>query len=177
VNDRLSTQLLGCAVRVVRLLLAGRLHIDRPPLAEAARFPDGRRFVTFRQTSCDPDPTGDDDASPEVLLEVWFHLRGVPAGARVRRWLFERESILNTVLYAGIAGYRTKLWMVDPVTSDYAGMYAWAGAAEAERYGRYITRVLRPLSTAGSVGFEVHPETTLTDELVRQRAGVSNDRA
>src|SRR5262249_8126305 len=141
--------------------------LDRPPLADEARLPDGRRFVTFRQTSCDPDPAGD-TAPNGVLLVVWFHLRGIPAGAKVRRWLFERESILNTVLYAGFQGYRTKLWMVHPVPNDYAGMYAWAGATEAERSGRYIPRVLRPLSTAGSVGFEVHPEATLASELAPQ---------
>jgi hypothetical protein len=160
-------QIVRCAVRVLRLLLAGRLHVDRAPIAREARLPDGRRFETFRQTSRDPDP-GEAPRQKEVLLVVWFHLRGIPPGARVRRWLFERESILNTLLYAGFDGYRTKLWMVDPDTSDYAGLYAWAGAAEAERYGRYITSVLRPLSRPGSVGFELHADDNLAGFLTRQ---------
>ena len=100
-----------------------------------------------------------------VTLAVWFHLRFVPAGGRIRRFVFERESILNTLLYAGFDGYRVKLWMVDPVTSDYAGLYAWQGVDETERYAAYITTVLRPLSTPGSVGYEI-----LSQELDRYLA-------
>ena len=48
------------------------------------------------------------------MLAVWFRLRAIPPGARVRRWLFERLCILNTVLFAGIDGYLVKLWMVNP---------------------------------------------------------------
>jgi hypothetical protein len=100
-----------------------------------------------------------------VTLAVWFRLRAVPPGAWFRRWLFERESILNTLLYAGVEGYRVKLWMVDPRSSDYAGLYQWAGAASAARYARYITSVLRPLSVPGSVGFQVVPDVSLAAYL------------
>jgi hypothetical protein len=141
---------LRCAVRVVRLGWRRRLHIDESWMASAALLPNGRRFEVFRQTRCDGEPQGGD-----VTLAVWFHLRGMPPGSRFRRWLFERESILNTILYAGAPGYRTKLWMVDPETCDYAGLYAWYGADAAAAYGRYISRILRPLSRPGSVGFEV----------------------
>jgi hypothetical protein len=70
----------------------------------------------------------------------------------VRRYLFERESILNTLLFAGFPGYRVKLWMVDPDTADYAGLYLWEGRDRAQRYATYITAVLGPLSVRGSVG-------------------------
>jgi hypothetical protein len=52
-----------------------------------------------------------------------------------------------------------KLWMVDPQTADYAGLYSWRSAEEAETYGRYITSVLRPLSRRGSIGYRVLPNT------------------
>jgi hypothetical protein len=100
------------------------------------------------------------------MLAVWFHLRTIPPGARLRRRLFERLCILNTVLFAGFDGYLVKLWMVNPTTSDYAGLYSWSSSAEAERYGRYITAVLRPLSQESSVGYQVLSEWTLEDYLV-----------
>jgi hypothetical protein len=158
----MASMMLRCAARTCRLLIARRLHLHRHHVGDTCTLPDGRRFVVFRESSCDgPAPVA------PVTLAVWFHLRGVPAGARVRRYVFERESMLNTVLYAGFEGYLVKLWLVDPSTSDYAGLYAWASADEAEAYGRYITAVLRPLSRPGSVGYEVLPAVSLDEYLGR----------
>jgi len=153
---------LACAVRVVKLLVARQLHLRRDRLGAEVSIPDGRRFIVFRDTSRDgPEPL------QPVTLAVWFRLRGVPPGARIRRWLFERESILNTILFAGFDGYLVKLWMVDPHTSDYAGLYTWASAEEAERYAEYITGVLRPLSTSGSLGYKVVTDHTLDEYFTR----------
>ena len=149
-DDHVLRQLIGCAWTVVGLLARRRLHRDPGTVGDTAALPDGRSFTIFRDTTCDETATGE-----PVTLAVWFRLKGVPAGARIRRWLFERESILNTLLYAGFAGYRRKRWMVDPVTSEYAGLYDWIGADAAEHYARYITSVLRPLSVPGSVGYQI----------------------
>jgi hypothetical protein len=139
-----------CAAQVLRLMARHRLQIRNGNVGKPVRLPDSREFVVFRETTCDGG-----DLEGTVTLAVWFHLRGVPGGARLRRFLFERESILNTILYAGFAGYRVKLWMVDPVTSDYAGLYAWRDRESASAYARYIATVLRPLSRPGSVGYEI----------------------
>lgn len=109
----------------------------------------------FRESSCEST------AHDPVVLAVWFHLKWLPARARVRQWLFERLSMINTLLFAGFAGFRVKLWMVDHQTSDYAGLYLWNGRSEAEIYGRYITALLRPLSRPGSVGFDILDGQTL----------------
>ena len=79
----------------------------------------------------------------------------------MRRFLFERLCLVNTLLFAGFDGYRVKLWMVDPDTSDYAGLYSWRSAEEAELYARYIVGVLSPVCTAGSVGYQVVPGVAL----------------
>ena len=94
-----------------------------------------------------------------MTLAVWFHLRGIPPGSRFRRFVFERLCLANTVLFAGFPGYLVKLWMVDPWTADYAGLYSWRCAEEAETYGDYIVRVLSPLSTPNSVGYQLLPGT------------------
>ena len=60
-----------------------------------------------------------------------------------------------------------KLWMVNPDTSDYAGLYSWSSADKAERYGRYITSVLRPLSLPSSIGYQVFADSTLESYLDR----------
>jgi hypothetical protein len=149
-----------CAARTVRLLAVRRLHIGHSHVGSTVSLPDGRRYLVFRETSCDADTV-----ETPVVLAVWFRLRFIPPGAHIRRRLFERLCIVNTFLFAGIDGYLVKLWMVNPTTSDYAGLYSWTSAAGADRYGRYITSILRPLSCAATIGYEVFPDRTLTTYL------------
>jgi hypothetical protein len=154
VDGEQLTRLAGhCVGRVVRLLARRHLHLHRDRVGDTVALPDGRRFVVYRSSSssepCEGDP---------ITMTMWFRLRWVPPGARVRAFLFERESILNTVLYAGFEGYRTKLWTVDRTTNGYAGFYTWRGRTEAERYARYAMRMLRPLSVPGSLGCQLDEE-------------------
>jgi hypothetical protein len=139
-----------CAWNSFGLLRQGRLHLGYKRIGAAVRLPNGQEFVVFRESSCD----GEAGPAP-VTLAVWFHLRGVPERSRLRRYLFERACLVNTILFAGFAGYRVKLWMVDPQTADYAGLYSWRSAEEAEEYARYIVRILSPLSRSGTVGYQV----------------------
>jgi hypothetical protein len=143
---------LVCVARTAWLLVRGKLHIDHSQDGRWALLPDGRTYEIFRRTT---SSAADEDAGELVTLAVWFHLRLVPAWAQRRRTIFERESILNTLLFAGFAGYVSKLWMVDPETNEFAGLYEWRGREEAERYAHYITSVLRPLSSHGRVGWEI----------------------
>jgi hypothetical protein len=152
-------QALLCAKRTFELLFHKKLHLRRERIGAVATLPDGRAFTVFRESIRD-------DAGPSrTTLAVWFHLRGIPAGSRVRRFLFERLCLANTLLFAGFDGYRVKLWMVDPKTADYAGLYQWRSDEEAEDYGRYIVGILSPLSTRGSVGYQVLPRAAFEDSL------------
>jgi hypothetical protein len=96
----------------------------------------------------------------------------------MRRFLFERLCLVNTLLFAGFPGCRVKLWMVNPETADYAGLYTWHSAEEAEIYARYIAGVLTPLSTAGSVGSQLFPDVALELLLTTQDSSllVAEDR-
>ena len=93
----LIRQAVVCAARAVVLLAARRLHLRRSRVGSTVTLPDGRSYVVFRESSCDQRT----DQAP-IMLAVWFRLRAIPPGARVRRWLFERLCILNTVLFAGL---------------------------------------------------------------------------
>lgn len=149
-----------CAVRVTRLLVAGDLHLRGARVGSRVQLPDGRAYTVFRESTRDGSASGE-----SVTLAVWFHLRGVPPGGRLRRWLFERLCIVNTVLFAGFDGYVVKLWMVDPQSADYAGLYSWGSSDEAERYAAYITAILRPLSVPGTVGYQILRDRSLEDHL------------
>jgi hypothetical protein len=159
-NQGLASQAVHCMVRTAGLLAGGQLHLRLSRVGSRVALPNGASFVVFRESYSDAPGAG-----TPVVLAVWFHLRAIPPGAEYRRWLFERLCILNTVLFAGFDGYLVKLWMVDPATSDYAGLYSWASAQSAERYGRYITAILQPLSSPRSVGFQVVPDSSFENYL------------
>jgi hypothetical protein len=139
-----------CVGRVAQLLARRELHLHRGRVGATVEVDDGRRFVVYRESSSSAP-----DDHELLALAMWFRLRWVPPGARARAFLFERESILNTVLYAGFDGYRTKLWTVNHETNDYAGFYTWHGREQAERYTRYAMKMLRQLAVPGSLGCHV----------------------
>lgn len=140
-----------CAVAVAGLLARHRLRLRHDRLGSFATTPDGTSLTVFRESVRLPDR----EPTERVSLVVWFHLRGIPPGAGRRARLFRRASLVNTVLFAGCTGFLVKRWVLDESTADWAGLYEWDTAEAADRYGRYITSILRPLSTPGSVGYEV----------------------
>ena len=141
---------LHCVRRVIGLLARHELHLHHDRLGETVHTPDGRPFVVYRESSCSEPCDGE-----PITMAMWFHLRWMPPGARLRAYLFERESIFNTILYAGFEGYRTKLWTFNHATNDYAGFYTWRGRDEAERYARYAMAMLGPISVPGSLGYAI----------------------
>jgi hypothetical protein len=139
------------AVATGRLLAAGRLASPRTYLGRRLGFADGTTSLVFRETAVrDPDPR-----DPAVLV-VQFRLRAFGH----RRWLhavFRRECILHTPLFAGFPGFKSKLWISDPATGTYCGLYEWDGAGRAVDYADHLVRLLVPLSTRGSVRYHVIP--------------------
>jgi hypothetical protein len=152
-STHVGRQMMSCALRTLALLRRRRLHLHRDRIGTAIVLPGGRPYLVFRESVCD-DPSEE----REVTLLVWFQLKGTGPDHPWRSWLFERESILNTVLYAGCTGFERKLWLVDRTSAAYAGLYTWRGEEAARRYARYITAVLRPLSVPGSVGSALVPQ-------------------
>lgn len=57
--------------------------------------------------------------------------------------------------------------MVDSATGDFAGLYEWNDAATARAYAEGLSRVLRLLSTPGSVRYKLVEGTTVAEYLSR----------
>jgi hypothetical protein len=125
------------------------LHLRRARLDSLYDLGSHGRFAIFRETVS--EAVGDD---PPVVLVVGFRLR-VIGSSPAAHWLFERCCILTTPFWSGLPGFRVKLWMVDPVTKDYLGIYDWAGREPAQAYVDALVRVLKALSVRGSVWYEL----------------------
>ena len=127
---------------------------------------DGRTYTVFRETVKDPASWAPGSGEP-VVLQPRFHLRAMRAGQRRRYTLFRCVCVVTTPSFVGLAGFRSKLWMEDKATGDFAGLYEWDSAEQAGPYGEGLCRVLRLLSRRGSVTYELVPGRTVDEYLGR----------
>lgn len=116
------------------------------------RIDRGSTYRVFRETH-----SHDGTENPCVVLVVGFRLRVIGSN-RALHWLFQRVCLMTTPFWSGFRGFRVKLWMVDPETKNYLGIYEWAGDANAKHYVETLARVLRPISTHHSVWYEIYPD-------------------
>jgi hypothetical protein len=128
-----------------------RLRLVAARVGQRFSFADGTTARVFRETVTDLRPD-----TPCVLV-IRFRLRWVRG--RGHR-LFERESLLNTVLFAGYPGLVSKLWLAADERGRYRGYYEWDGPERAEHYARCLWRVLALVSVPGSIDYHLVAGTT-----------------
>jgi hypothetical protein len=142
------------------LLARHRLWLPEDYVGRELRFADRTTSRVYRETVLVGVRTTD-----PALLVVRFRLRVIGDN----RWLhalFRAESILNTPLFAGFPGFRSKLWATDLRTGFYRGVYQWDGAELATSYASTLCGLLRLLSVPGSVSYHVVPGVR-RDEFLR----------
>jgi hypothetical protein len=138
-----------------RLLLGRKIRLRHDRVGVRLTMSDGRTYVPFRETALLSSRPA--TAVPTVL-QPRFRLRGVgrrPDGLRHR--MFRRCCIMTTPFFVGVGGFRSKLWMYDPSTGDYAGLYDWDDPRRARAYAEGLSAVLRLVSVPGTVSYELVP--------------------
>ncbi len=143
------------AGRYIPLAVGRSLRLRHNRLGRAYRIDQGGTYAVFRETVSNVYPP-----SHPVVLVVGFRLRVIRDWA-LPHWLFQRACILTTPFWSGFRGFRVKLWMVDPITKNYLGIYDWEETDQARTYLAALTRVLRPLSTPSSVFAILYPDQAL----------------
>jgi hypothetical protein len=146
-----------CVVSTALLLRQRRVHLPDRSVGTRLRFADQTVGRVYRETVVDHDRIGE----PCVLV-VAFRLRLVRGRLHV---LFRGESLLNTPLFVGFAGFVSKLWLAHDRNGVYRGVYEWDGHARAEYYARCLWRVLALVSVPGSIRYVVVPGATRDDFL------------
>ncbi|WP_054812620.1 hypothetical protein [Nocardia arizonensis] len=147
-----------CAMRTFALLARGRIHLPRTNLGTNLEFADGTRTRVFRETRVERATPPRD---PCVLV-VRFRLRGVRGRGHA---LFRRESLVNTVLFAGFPGLISKLWLAHDRDGYYRGLYEWDDPRLARAYVRALWWALALVSVPGSIDYHVIPGVR-RDELL-----------
>lgn len=169
------TAVTASAARTAHLLATGRLRQPDDLVGTRLPFRDGTRSMIFRTTERDPRV----GTEPSVL-QVQFRLRWIGERPSLHR-VFVATCIVNTPLFAGFPGFVRKLWMVDPRTFVYRGLYDWDGADRARWYADRLWRVLALVAVPGSIDYVVLPGLGVDDvlrdgsRLQRQAPGAQDD--
>jgi hypothetical protein len=132
-------------------LFTGRVHFPRTHVNRVVLLDDGSWRV-FRELVVDAPP-GTPPA--EAVFRPRFHVKGM--SPTVNQWF----SWLPIPFFAGLPGFRRKLWLVDPVSGDFSGYYEWQTPEDAEAYAhsfamRFMTRRSVPSSVSARVMVNTH---------------------
>ena len=160
------------ALRSARCLLDGSVRFPRERLGDVLESPTGDAFIVYRETAL----AGRDASSDRVVLVFTMEVRGREAGETVRGVLFEPLANVATPFFAGMPGFRRKLWLAGERPGEFLELYEWASRADAEAFVELLESLLAPFDYAGSASFEVVDDDSI-DAYVDARAVEWRDAA
>jgi hypothetical protein len=143
-----------------RLVASRRLISPTDNLGARLTFADGSSSFVFRETAVAKD------TSDPTLLVIQFRLAALGSNG-VLHAAFRRECVLHTPLFAGFAGFRSKLWIDDVETGVYRGLYQWQGGDLARHYAARMVALLAPFSNAGTARYQVVERVRRDEFLAR----------
>lgn len=144
------------------ILAAQAVRLKRDRIKRQFKIDDFGDFEIFRETVNNNALT-----ETPVVLVIGFRLKLIRSN-RILHWLFQRVCILTTPFWCGLDGFSVKLWMVDPVTKNYLGIYEWRGKANADRYIDFLMPILKYFSIVETVRYQEYPKVNLESYLARR---------
>ncbi|MFT4891948.1 MAG: hypothetical protein ACI9YT_002886 [Halobacteriales archaeon] len=152
--------------RGLKHLLDGRVRFPRERVGDVLEFPDGNTSVVYRETVLDPASGA---AEAGVVLVFRMQVADPEAGTTLRAVLFDPVSNVATPFFAGLPGFRRKLWLAGDRPGEFLELYGWATRADADRFVDVLQWLLAPFDFAGNARFDV-VEADGVDEYVADRA-------
>ena len=172
---RQTLTLARAALRSLRYVLDGRVRFPRDRLGYVLEQSDGDAFTVYRETAVAPVVA--DTSEDRVVLVFGMRVRDREAGGVLRRLLFDPLANVATPFYAGMPGFRRKLWLAGERPGEFLELYEWATAEDADRFVAVLRSLLRPFEFAGTASFEVVEDDTIDQyvaaDSVRWRSDVT----
>ncbi|HML23315.1 MAG TPA: hypothetical protein PKD09_16795 [Aggregatilinea sp.] len=133
-------------------LAARHLRFPRGRIGQGLVMEDGRSFTIFREIRA----VLFEHPAEGATFRVRFRVAGMSPAQN------KRFSLLPIPFFAGLPGFRAKLWALDEASGEFQGLYWWATVEDAERYAhsfamRFMTRRAVPGSVAAVVYPGLHP--------------------
>ncbi len=138
-------------LKTLSYALTSRLHFPRKRIGEVITMDDGQEFVIFRQVIV--GPSQDQPEEPGATFRVRFHVAHMSAR---QNKLF---SLLPIPFFAGLPGFRSKLWMLNEASGDFQGIYEWDSVEHAKNYANSFAMKFMTLRSARrSISYEIMPK-------------------
>lgn len=171
-NPRTALTFARAAVRSVQYLLTGRVRFPADRIGHVLETPDGDSFVVYRETELDrPDRDAADDG---VILVFEVDVPNRAKGAALREVLFDPFANVATPFFAGMPGFRRKLWLAGDRPGEFLELYEWASTGDAKLFADALGTLLEPFAFAGRASFEVVADDSI-EEYVASRATTWHD--
>lgn len=148
------------ALRSGRYLLDGSVQFPRARLGDVLELPTGDAFIVYRETDL---VRGVDDSEARVVLVFGMDVEGRDVSETVRGVLFDPLANVATPFFAGMPGFRRKLWLAGTRQGEFLELYEWATRADADRFVDTLASLLAPFDFAGDAWFEVVDDDTIDD--------------
>jgi len=145
----MNTKPLASFCRGMARIVSGRFRLLKERVGEVVTAPDGTKFTVFRQARLTPpgNPT-----PPGARFTVRFHVQNMTPERN------KTFSLLTIPFFAGMPGFRSKLWLVDEKGGDFMGIYRWQTEDDARRYSQsFAMEFMTKRSEEGSVSFTIEP--------------------
>jgi hypothetical protein len=143
----------------LKLSFNSSLHRPKNRVGMIFGIQEKGNYSIFRETVNTKSPN-----QTPVILVVGFRLKRIGSNSFLH-YLFQRICIITTPFWSGLPGFYIKLWMVEPSSKNYAGIYEWKGEEPAHNYLNALIPVLQFFSVKGSVWYSVYVGKELDEFL------------
>jgi hypothetical protein len=131
---------LSSLFKYARDRLSGRVHYPRDRMGMTVETRWGQPEI-IKQIIVDDPGHGD----PGAVFMVRFHLKNMSPG--MNKIFLE----LPMRFIVGLPGFRSKLWLYDPDSGDFQGLYEWNTVRDARNYAHsFAARFMKNRSLSGA---------------------------
>ncbi|GAP22637.1 hypothetical protein [Leptolinea tardivitalis] len=133
-------------IHFISLARQGKVRFPKGLKGTRIRLDDGE-WLVLRELVISPELNSPE---PEAVFRPRFHIKGM--SARQNEWF----SWLPIPFFAGLPGFRRKLWLLDPASGDFSGYYEWQTESDANAYAQsFAMRFMTARSIPGSVSARI----------------------
>ena len=139
---------------IISNLFKGRVHFPKEYVGKIFTMEDGQEFTAFRHLIVDPKKVTD---TPSSVFKVRFKFSKLPIQIN------KRLSLFPTPFLIAKPGFSEKIWTLNK-DGYFQGIYQWETKEFAESYPQsFIFKMMTKRSSAGTLSFEVIPDTLLSN--------------
>ena len=139
--------------RFLWLLLRRKIHFPKERIGEERKSGENRKFRVFRYIIVEENKNR--SKRQKTTLIVQFQISSMTPNQNIR---FSRIPI---PFFAGLPGFRSKLWLVDEQRGYYQGIYEWDTEKDAQKYASsFAMNFMKRRAVPGTVTYEIQRKET-----------------